>query len=112
MNPPINKRTALAVTTASSFLTPFAATSVNIALPSIGRELGMNAILLSWVPTAYLLTAAMFLVPFGRIADIYGLKKIFVFGMVIHTLGALLSSVAQSALTLILFRAIQGSAPP
>jgi len=46
MNPPINKRTTLAVTTAASFLTLFAATSINIALPSIGRDFAMNAILL------------------------------------------------------------------
>ncbi|MGA2959527.1 MAG: MFS transporter [Thermodesulfobacteriota bacterium] len=108
MNPPINKRTALVATTAASFLTPFAGTSVNIALPSIGRDFAMDAILLSWVPTAYLLAAAMFLVPFGRIGDIYGRKKVFVYGMVIFTLGALLSGVAQSALALILFRAVQG----
>ena len=108
MNPPINKRTALAVTTAASFLTPFAATSVNIALPSIGREFTMNAILLSWVPTAYLLSAAMFLVPFGRIADIYGRKKIFIYGIAVFTLGALLSGLARSATMLILFRTVQG----
>jgi MFS family permease len=74
MAPPINKHTALAFTTTSS-LTPFAATSINIALPSIGRDFAMNVIMLSWVPTAYLLAAAMFLVPFGRIADIYGRKR-------------------------------------
>ena len=108
MNSPINKRTALIATTAASFLTPFAATSVNIALPSMGREFAMNAILLGWVPTAYLLAAAMFLVPFGRIGDLYGRKKVFVYGMVIFTLGALLSGVAHSALALILFRAVQG----
>jgi EmrB/QacA subfamily drug resistance transporter len=108
MNPPINKRTALVVTTTASFLTPFAATSVNIALPSIGRDLAMNVILLSWIPTAYLLAAAMFLVPFGRIADIYGRKKVFLIGMAIYTLGALLSGVAYSAVTLIIFRAVQG----
>jgi len=68
----------------------------------------MNAILLSWVPTAYLLSAAMFLVPFGRIADIYGRKKIFVYGILVFTLGAILSGLARSAAMLILFRAVQG----
>jgi EmrB/QacA subfamily drug resistance transporter len=108
MNPPLNKRTALAVTTAAVFLTPFAATSINIALPSIGRDLAMNAILLSWVPTAYLLSAAMFLLPCGRIADIYGRKKVFFYGIAVFTLGALLSGLAQSPRGLILFRIIQG----
>ena len=108
MNPPINKRTALIVTAAASFLTPFAATSTNIALPSIGRDFAMNAVLLSWVPTAYLLSAAMFLMPFGRFADIYGRKRVFVYGIAIFTLGALLSGVARSAGGLILFRTVQG----
>ena len=108
MNPPLNKRTALAVTTAAVFLTPFAATSINIALPSIGRDLAMNAIMLSWVPTAYLLSAAMFLLPCGRIADIYGRKKVFFYGIAVFTLGALLSGLAQSPRGLILFRIIQG----
>ena len=108
MAPPANKHTALAVTTAASFLTPFAATSVNIALPSIGREFAMTAVALSWVPTAYLLAAAMLLVPFGRIADIHGRKKVFICGIAIFTLGALLSGLAPSATTLIIFRIIQG----
>ncbi|HSR13880.1 MAG TPA: MFS transporter [Thermodesulfobacteriota bacterium] len=108
MSPAINKRTALAVTAAASFLTPFAATSVNIALPSIGREMRMDAVLLSWVPTAYLLAAAMFLVPFGRIADLHGRKKIFTYGMCVYTAAALLSAAAQSAFSLIVFRALQG----
>jgi EmrB/QacA subfamily drug resistance transporter len=108
MNPPLNKRTALAVTTAASFLTPFAATSINIALPSIGRDLAMNAILLSWVPTAYLLSAAMFLLPCGRIADIYGRKKVFFYGIAVFTLGAFLSGLAQSPGGLIFFRILQG----
>jgi EmrB/QacA subfamily drug resistance transporter len=105
---PINKRTALIVTAAASFLTPFAATSTNIALPSIGTDFAMNAVLLSWVPTAYLLSAAMFLLPFGRFADIYGRKRVFVYGIAIFTMGALLSGVARSAGGLILFRIVQG----
>lgn len=49
--------------------------SVNIALPSIGKEFAMDAVLLNWVATSYLIAAGMFLVPFGRIADIFGRKK-------------------------------------
>lgn len=108
MDPSINKRTALIVTAASSFLTPFAATSVNIALPAIGREFSMNAVALSWVPTAFLLSAAMFLVPLGRIADLYGRKRIFIYGMAIFSLGALLSALAHSEIMLIFSRVVQG----
>ena len=73
----INKRSALIILTAGSFLTPFMGSSVNIALPSIGKEFAMDAVLLTWVSTSFLLGAAMFLVPFGRIADLYGRKRIY-----------------------------------
>ena len=79
MGESVNKKTTLFITASGSFLIPFMGTSVNIALPSMGRELTMDAILLSWVSTGYLLSAAMFLVPLGRVADIHGRKKIFTF---------------------------------
>ncbi|HRR41466.1 MAG TPA: hypothetical protein P5244_09570, partial [Syntrophales bacterium] len=59
---------ALIVATLANFLTPFMGSSVNIALPAIGAEFGTDAIVLSWIPTAFLLAAAMVAVPFGRIA--------------------------------------------
>jgi len=84
------------------------ASSVNIALPSIGREFSMDAVLLSWVSSSYLLAAAMFLVPFGRIADLYGRKKIFTYGIILYTLSSFLTGISTSALTLISFRVLQG----
>jgi hypothetical protein len=53
---------ALLVSTSANFLTPFMSSAVNIALPAIGVEFSADAILLSWVPTSYLLAAAMFTV--------------------------------------------------
>jgi len=96
------------VATLGSFLTPFMGSSVNIALPSIGNELAMDAISLGWVATAYLLAAAMFLVPFGRIADIYGRKRIFTYGILTYTVASMLSAIAPSAAVLIASRVLQG----
>ena len=104
----VNKRVALLVATLSSFLTPFMSSSVNIALPSIGNEFSMDAVLLNWVATSYLLAAAMFLVPFGKIADIKGKKKIFSCGILIYTLSSFLSAISTSAVTLVSFRILQG----
>lgn len=104
----INKKAALLVATLASFLTPFMGSSVNIALPSIGKEFLMDAVLLSWVATSYLLAAAMFLVPFGKVADIYGRKKIFSYGILIYTLSSFLSAISTSAILLICFRILQG----
>jgi MFS family permease len=70
----VSKGAVMLVAGTSSFITPFAFSSVNIALPSIGRDLELNAIALGWVATAYLLVAAAFLVPLGRFADIHGRK--------------------------------------
>lgn len=103
-----NKRAALLVATVTAFLTPFMGSSVNIALPSIGREFAINAVMLSWIATSYLLAAAMFLVPFGRIADIRGRKRIFTYGILTYAISSFLSAIAPSAILLICFRILQG----
>lgn len=102
------KRAALTAATLASFLTPFMVSSINIALPAIGSEFRMSAVLMSWVPTSYLLAAAMFLVPFGRLADIHGRKRVFAYGMWIFTLSSLLAAFSPSAMALITFRVLQG----
>jgi len=82
--------------------------SINIALPAMGREFNMSAVLMSWVPTSYILAAAMFLVPFGRLADIIGRKRIFSYGMWIFTVSSLLLAFSPSPAVLIALRTVQG----
>ncbi len=103
-----NKTSALIAATLAAFIVPFMGSSINIALPTIGNEFLINTILLSWIPTAFLLTSAMFTLPFGRIADIYGLKKVFTCGIIVYTIFSFLSGIATSADSLIMFRALQG----
>jgi EmrB/QacA subfamily drug resistance transporter len=102
------KRSALFVTTLAVFLPPFGVSSVNIALPLIAQEFQMDAILLGWVTTAYLLVSAVFLVPFGKVADMYGRKRIFTYGILTFTLASLGSCISNSAAMLICFRILQG----
>jgi EmrB/QacA subfamily drug resistance transporter len=104
----VSKTAVLIIAGMSSFLTPFTASSVNIALPSIDKELLLNAVALSWVATAYLLAAAAFLVPFGRIADIHGRKRIYLFGVTIDAIASILCATSHSGIWLIVFRAMQG----
>jgi len=104
----VSKGVVMLIAGISSFLTPFTSSSVNIALPSIGGELALNAVALSWVATAYLLAAAMFLVPFGRISDIHGRKRIYLYGMTIDAVASMLCAVAQSGPWLIICRGMQG----
>ncbi len=57
----------------------------------------MGATLMTWVPMAYILAGATFLLPFGKVADIYGRKKVFTWGIVVFTLASLLSGIASSS---------------
>ena len=102
------KRAALLIAVLASFLTPFMVSSINIAIPAISRELSMSAVAMSWVATAYLLSTAIFLLPFGRLADIHGRKKLFTLGIGIYTLAAFLLAFSPSAPVLIALRALQG----
>jgi EmrB/QacA subfamily drug resistance transporter len=102
------KNVVLAIAILSSFLTPFTSSSVNIALPSIAAKLSLSAISLNWVATSYLLAAAAFLVPMGRLADIRGRKSIFQIGIVIDAVSSILCALAPSGGWLIAFRILQG----
>ncbi|UTB32890.1 MAG: MFS transporter [Methanobacterium sp. ERen5] len=107
-NNKVKKTYILLIVTITSFLTPFIGSSLNIALPTIANELSVNAILLSWITTSFFLTSAMFALPIGRIADIYGMKKVFKYGIIILTLACFLSAIAPNADFLIISRVIQG----
>lgn len=98
----------LLATTTSAFLTPFMGSAVNVALPIIAKELSMTALAISWVATAFLLAAAITLVPLGRLADIYGRKRIFLYGAIIFTAASLLCIWSPTQTFLIIMRAIQG----
>ena len=102
------KRVVLLIAILSGFITPFDGSAVNIALPTIGKEFHMDAIALSWVATAYLLSSAVCLVPFGKIADIYGRKKVFLYGIAIFSLASLLMTMVPSTEMLIRVRVLQG----
>ena len=102
------RRTALAVSMVSSFLTPFMASGINVAMPFIAKEFGLSAVAIGWVVTAYMLAAAMFLVPFGRLADLVGRKRVFALGICVNIAGTALGALAPSTLFLILGRAVQG----
>jgi EmrB/QacA subfamily drug resistance transporter len=102
------KRAALLIAVLASFLTPFMVSSINIAIPAISRDFQMSAVAMSWVATAYLLSTALFLLPFGRLADIHGRKKMFTLGIGIYTLASLLLAFSPSTAVLIALRAVQG----
>ncbi len=92
----------------SSFLTPFMGSAVNIALPSIGSSFGMDAVDLNWVVTSFLLASTMFLLPMGKLADLYGRKRVFLIGIVLFTMASLCCGLAGSTSVLLGGRVLQG----
>ena len=102
------QKSTLLVTAVTAFMAPFMLSSINIALPDIQAEFGVNAVLLGWIATSYLLATAIILVPAGKFADIYGRKRVFIAGEVIYTLGSLLAVFAPGIRLFIGARAVQG----
>jgi EmrB/QacA subfamily drug resistance transporter len=102
------QRNALILIALSSFITPLLLAAVNVAVPAIAEGLRVDAILLSWVPTAYLLTSAVLLLPFGRLADIYGRKRMFLIGLGIVTITSICAAAAPSVNALLAWRMLQG----
>ena len=102
------KKVILLVACLASFLVPYTGSSITVALPAIAAQFNANAITLGWITSAYIVSAALFIVPFGRLADILGRKKIFVLGVLIFTVASLASALAPAAGFLIAARFVQG----
>lgn len=104
-----DQRIVLLITTVSVFMTAFMGSSTNIALPTIGREFAMDAVLLSWVAMAYTLANAMSLLPVGRLADIVGRRRIFTIGVSGYVVASVVVGLASSGTMLIAARFVQGA---
>ncbi|HSX32149.1 MAG TPA: DHA2 family efflux MFS transporter permease subunit, partial [Candidatus Saccharimonadales bacterium] len=104
-----HKGLALAVLAAAQFMVILDATIVNVALPSIQKALGFGSdAQLQWIITAYALAFGGFLLLGGRLADLYGRRKMFVIGVTVFSLASLLGGIAQNPEQIIAFRALQG----
>jgi len=102
------EKIVLLIVIATSFVTPFMGSALNIAIPAIGREFSSSATLLSWVATSYILATATCLLPAGRFADINGRRAVYTAGILLFTIATLLCGIVESVAWLIFMRAIQG----
>jgi len=103
-----NQRYSLIILCSAAFLVPFMGSAINLSLPQISETFSMKAVSLSWVMTAYLITTAIFQVPFARLADLIGRRKGFIIGVSVFSLATFLCGLATSGIMLIVLRAISG----
>jgi len=90
------------------FMSTLDGSIVNIALPSIMKNLSADFSVIGWVVVIYLLTVTSFLLCFGRLSDIIGRRKVFTFGLTTFAAGSLCCALSQGAWFLILSRSFQG----
>ena len=98
----------LGIVCIGQFMVVLDASIVNVALPSIQRDLHFSSTNLQWIINAYTLTFAGFLLLGGRAADLFGRRRIFMVGLAVFTVSSLLGGLAQNEAWLIGARALQG----
>lgn len=108
-SPPEAHRGAILVVVCTAlFLMPFMSSSVAVALPAIGREFSASAVELGLVATIYVVAIAIFLLTMGRISDIHGRRRLFLWGVTVFTLASLLICFSHSIEMVIGLRFLQG----
>ncbi|GGS68768.1 MFS transporter [Planobispora rosea] len=100
----------LVVLLAAQFMLAVDFSILNVALPVIGEGLGFSLAYLQWIATAFALCAAGFTLLFGRLADVFGRRRIFLGGLVVLGAASLVGGLAQSPEALIVARVFQGLA--
>jgi EmrB/QacA subfamily drug resistance transporter len=98
----------LAIACVAQFMVVLDVSIVNVALPSIGRDLHYSPTGLQWVVNAYVLTFAGFLLLGGRASDLFGRRRVYLFGLGLFTLASLVGGLAQNSAWLTTARAVQG----
>ncbi len=103
------KWVALSVTTIGSLMASIDSSIVILALPDMMVKLHADLVEMIWVIMGYILVSTIFLLTFGRIADLLGRVRMYNLGFVVFTIGSLLCGLSSTATELILFRLVQGS---
>jgi EmrB/QacA subfamily drug resistance transporter len=100
---------ALSVTTIGALMAAIDSTIVILALPDMMVKLHADLVEMVWVIMAYILISTVFLLTFGRVADMFGRVRMYNLGFVVFTVGSALCGLSQNATQLILFRLVQGA---
>ncbi|MEM2074196.1 MAG: MFS transporter, partial [Nitrososphaeria archaeon] len=105
----LQKRIILISTTMASFLVSYTISAINVALPTIGKEFNLSPIEIGWIQNTYLLASVVLLIPFGRLADIRGRKKVFLIGLALFTIFSFLTYFTPTKELFYILRFIQGT---
>jgi len=103
-----NKFAVLITLSITSFLVPYMGSSLNLALPELALAFGLDAKELGWVTSAFLIATAVFQVPFAKIADLFGRKKVFLLGVALFGAASVACAIAWDFISLIVFRVFAG----
>jgi EmrB/QacA subfamily drug resistance transporter len=106
--PPPSSGRALALLCATQFMLILDVAIVNVALPSVQRDLGFSRENLQLVVTTYILTFGGLLLLGGRLSDLYGRKRLFLIGLALFTLASVAAGLAQNEASMVIARAAQG----
>lgn len=90
-----------------TFMTTLDSSIVNVALPTMARELGTTMAGIEWIVTSYLITICALILLFGRFGDVIGKSRVFRFGIAVFTIGSLLCGLSNTLVMLIISRIIQ-----
>ncbi|MFH8927434.1 MFS transporter [Streptomyces pristinaespiralis] len=101
-------RLVLFVLCAAQFMVALDFSVLNVALPELGRDLGLGPSSLQWAVTAFALPSGGFLLLFGRIADLYGRRRLFLAGLAVFGAASLLATFAWDPASFLAGRALQG----
>ncbi len=108
MQPDVRKKWTLVLCCLAQFMVILDVSIVNVALPSIQKDLGFSDVDLQWIVSAYTLTFAGFLLLGGRAADLLGARRVFIAGLLLFGLASLAGGLSQGQVELIIARGVQG----
>jgi EmrB/QacA subfamily drug resistance transporter len=101
---------ALIAVCAGYLIAPMGMAAVNVAIPVLAEDLQANAIKVSWLPTLYILANVAFMLPFGKLADNFGRKRIYALGLSLNALSALMCAIGTNIDWILFWRFMQGAA--
>ncbi|MDE2588309.1 MAG: MFS transporter, partial [Patescibacteria group bacterium] len=97
----------LATLMIASFLGRLDGTIVNLALPKMMQDFGINVTQASWISTAYIIANAIFVPVFGKLGDLIGRKPLYIFGILGFTLTSMMAGLSFNLSSMIFFRVLQ-----